>query len=439
MAQTSRLAAAGAMQAAIESIYAYDTNGNVVGLSGYPVVSTGYIKAGAIGDSTVAGVLQSVDGITVQVGNNYTSVGAPQSIGYERGANTAWLTHLCLLSNGRLVNNHNGGVSGDTSAGCLSRLAYEISQAPNIMFMQMGIRNDINSYVPTETSKANVITAITQVKKAGILPILVCCLPDNTSAIGTAIRAWNEWLKWYGFTNNIMVIDPFSAVTDVTSATCNWLAIYSGDGVHPNGLGSQVVAQYMLKQLVSAGIIQTIPDATSFHRLANTDLGFGIKTSDNLLFNPLFRQNTGAVTGTSWTNIGTNSPSINVTPGTGVLGYSQVITFAATNTLSRFDQQITTVVGKRYAFSGLFKTSGMVSTGTVYNIGVIAGVGAPTNNAMVIQSASGIDYTNFTPFYIEFIAKSTATRVAPFTLPTTASGNCTLECAMLRFVCITDL
>jgi len=399
-------------------------------------MSAGWILAGAIGDSTTAGGLQSSIGTTVQVGNDYTATYPPQAIGGERGGSASWFTHLCLLSGGRIIANHNGGVASDTSQGCLNRLDYEISQSPSVLFMQMGITNDIQGGVATSTSKANVATAVQRVRAAGIQPVLVTVYPHNTSAFGIAARAWNEWLKYYGQQNRIPVLDTFQAVVDPASTTGNWLAAYTSDGTHATVIGAQVAGASALAQLVLHGIVPPSTDPTKFPRLANAQFGgTALEAPGQLIKNGIFKVDGNADgIADSWAAV-VGTKTINTSPGAGIIGNSQKIDITTGQT-GKLEQDVTVVENRRYAFTGLFKTSGCQAGGVTYSIGSALTFGSPQRQHIVAQNMLGVDYTNWTPFYFEFVTQPGATlcRVSMYTMPIAATGNCSFEFAMARMI-----
>lgn len=409
--------------------------------AGIPLPIGSSIRVGALGDSTVAGSLQSSTGVTVQVGNAYTADYAPQAVGGERGGSVAWLTYLCLQSAGRMVLNHNGGVASDTSAGCLARLTYELQQLPDLMFLQMGITNDINGSVATAISKANMATAIAACQAAGVKPVLVCAYPNNTAVHGVKIRAWNEWLKHYGFVRRIPVLDLYTPVVDPASTAGNWLAANTSDGVHATCIGAQKAATSALAQLEQMGVITGLADATKFPRLGNTQFGGNAaEAPGNLLKNPLFYVD-GNADGLAdgWT-CAAGTKTINATPGAGVVGYSQIVSVTATQQPA-LQQDVAITAGNRYAFCGLFRTTGCEAGNVIYSIGSCLTFGAPQRQHMAGQNFQGVDFASWTPFYIEFVPQAAATlaRAIPLTLPSGAAASATFEFAMMRLVELTAL
>lgn len=421
--------------------FSVDASGNVQGIAGVSFARYGSIKVGALGDSTVAGGLQSADGVTVQVSNAGTYLYPPSSVGFERGGAVSWLTHLCLQSNGRLILNHNGGVASDTSAGCLARLDYEISQAPQLLFMQMGMTNDIQGGIPAATSKANMQTAVVRVRAAGIQPVLVTCYPNSNATFNAAVRAWNEWVKFYGFANGIPVMDIYAAVVDPASTTGGWLAANTSDGVHATAIGASRAAQVGLAQLAAMGVIGgTLPSASAFSRLASNTLGVGARETANLLAAPLFNLGNTSGVATGWSFSGTGTCSINTAPGNGVIGSSQLITVTAGQKPS-LAQDVAVVAGNRYAFACLFRTTGCAAGGVTYSIGTLNTFGAPQQQVIAAQNLLGVDFTGWTLIYIESVAQAGATlmRVNPLSLPVNATGDCTFEFAMPRLVNLSAL
>ena len=415
-------------------------SGSFGGAAGIDAVHA-HIRVGALGDSTVAGGLQNSVGTTVQVGNAYTDTYAPQAVGGERGGSSSWLTFLCMHSNGSLILNHNGGVASDDSAGCISRLDYEISQAPDLMFLQMGITNDINNLVAFATSKANVQSAVSRCLLAGIKPVLVTGYPNNTALKGVKIRAWNEWLKSYGFSAGIPVVDIYTPVVDPANTAGNWLAANTTDGVHATGLGAQIAARSVLDQLVLAGVVPPTTDATKFPRLGNASFGgTTLEAPGQLLKNPLFYVDANADgLADSWAcAVGTKT--ITTAPGAGIVGYAQKVSVVA-GQAPVLSQDVTAVAGRRYAYAGLFRTTGCQAGNLQYSIGAALTFGSPQRQHMAGQNFLGVDFADWTPFYLEFVPQAGATiiRTIPLTLPVGAAASATFEFAMLRLTDLTAL
>lgn len=400
-----------------------------------------HIRVGAVGDSTVAGGLQNSVGIVVQLGNAYSDTYAPQAIGGERGGPTSWFTHLCLLSGGRLISNHNGGVASDDSAGCLARLDYEIAQSPNMLLLQMGITNDIQGAVAVSVSKAAMIEAVGKCRANNIQPVLVTCYPNNTAAYGVSVRKWNEWLLYYGLANGIPVLNLYTAVVDPASTAGNWLAANTSDGVHATCIGAQTAGSSALGQLVSQGLIPGTVDQTKFPRLGNAHFGgTANEAPGQLIKNPLFISDSNADgLADSWT-CAAGTKSIITSPGAGVVGYAQRVSVVATQQPT-MQQDITIIEGRRYSFSGLFRTTGCEAGGITYTIGSALTFGSPQRSHQVGHDFVGVDFLDWTPFYIEFVAQTGATllRPIPLQMAIASVGSATFDFAMMRVADLTAL
>jgi lysophospholipase L1-like esterase len=91
-----------------------------------------------------------------------------------------------------------------------------------------------NIFSMTELAKANQIKVIL----CSVLPAYDFSWKPNQNPTGKVV-ALNEMIKNYADANGILYLDYFSAMKDEHNGL---KTAYSGDGVHPNKLGYQIMA-----------------------------------------------------------------------------------------------------------------------------------------------------------------------------------------------------
>jgi lysophospholipase L1-like esterase len=142
----------------------------------------------------------------------------------------------------------NRGISGQTTPQMLIRFRADvIALKPAVVVVLAGI-NDIagNTGPATLDMIANNIFSMAELAKANNIKVILCSVlpaydfswkPNQNPA--EKVVALNKMIKNYADANGILYLDYFSAMKDEH----NGLKIaYSGDGVHPNKLGYQIMA-----------------------------------------------------------------------------------------------------------------------------------------------------------------------------------------------------
>jgi lysophospholipase L1-like esterase len=142
----------------------------------------------------------------------------------------------------------NRGISGQTTPQMLIRFRADvIALKPAIVVILAGI-NDIagNTGPATLDMIANNIFSMAELAKANNIKVILCSVlpaydfswkPNQNPA--EKVVALNKMIKNYADANGILYLDYFSAMKDERNGL---KTAYSGDGVHPNKLGYQVMA-----------------------------------------------------------------------------------------------------------------------------------------------------------------------------------------------------
>ena len=155
----------------------------------------------------------------------------------------------------------NAGVSGDTSAGGLSRLDWALAGDVRVLVVALG-GNDGLRGLPPEQLKENLAQIISRTQKRGIKVILAGMeAPPNYGQEYTAAfrKTYQDLAKKYR-----VALIPF-LLEGVAGAP----ALNQGDGIHPNERGAEIVANdgfdQSIQLLLTGRADATINDSLSFY------------------------------------------------------------------------------------------------------------------------------------------------------------------------------
>ena len=143
----------------------------------------------------------------------------------------------------------NAGVSGDTTAGGRSRLAWSLASRPGAIIVALGANDGLRGLAPKQTA-ANLDAILTAAKKAG-LPVLLAGMrapPNLGQEYGDAFNAVFPRLA----TKHGALLYPFLLDGVVARPDLN-----QDDGIHPNSKGVAVIVgkllPFVLKLVERAG------------------------------------------------------------------------------------------------------------------------------------------------------------------------------------------
>lgn len=158
------------------------------------------------------------------------------------GMTRPWVSTLAdLLGPNWEVENY--GVGGDTTADALARWRGPVRVLPSdvvhaglgALIVFVGI-NDVNLGIDSEVSVQNLQAIFDEARSSGLVLIPVTLFPDNQWVFPGRLAAWtriNQFVRSYGRTNGIAVIDTAPAFTDLHDGMDpRW-----GDGLHLNDAG----------------------------------------------------------------------------------------------------------------------------------------------------------------------------------------------------------
>ena len=174
--------------------------------------------------------------------------------GYGISQGKDWPSHL---------RNHfpviNAGISGDTTAGMLSRFhPMVINENPSHVII-MGGTNDCSFNLPVDTIISNIMAMTKMARHHGIVSIIglpTKCFVDmdvdfndlfiSYQAFAERLESYRMKLKKMSELKDLMVIDFSYGLTK---------AHYLDDGVHPNEAGHQLMYKNVVNNLMEQNII----------------------------------------------------------------------------------------------------------------------------------------------------------------------------------------
>lgn len=145
------------------------------------------------------------------------------------------------------------GTSGIGSAQMLLNTPAMLAYGVGAVHIQIGT-NDAGSGVTVGAYAANV-TAIIALCKAKGAAVTIGLVPPRGSSVSTAnqllLNAYNTWIRVYAPTLGATVADTYTPLVDTTTGLMA-ASIDSGDGVHPNDLGHNLMACAVAKAMQKA-------------------------------------------------------------------------------------------------------------------------------------------------------------------------------------------
>lgn len=131
----------------------------------------------------------------------------------------------------------NGGVSGSTSAGALSRLQWYDKIRPSVLFLALGANDGLRGLTIEELEK-NLAEVIVNAQKRGMRIILAGMeLPPNYGEeyTGNFRRVYQQLADRYNLTLIPFLLEGVGGVVEMNQA----------DGIHPNTAGHRQIAAHV--------------------------------------------------------------------------------------------------------------------------------------------------------------------------------------------------
>jgi len=174
---------------------------------------------------------------------NIVAFGDSLTAGYGLAANEAFPVQLqrALDAKGLAVNVVNAGVSGDTSAGGLSRLDWSVPDGTDAVILELGANDALRGFDPEITRKA-LDTMLRRLKERKIA-VLLCGMvaPPNLGA--EYGRAFNSIYPDLAAQTGA-ILYPFFLAGVAADPKLN-----QRDGLHPTAAGVAVIVERILPQV----------------------------------------------------------------------------------------------------------------------------------------------------------------------------------------------
>ena len=149
-----------------------------------------------------------------------------------------------LAENGQDVTIINASVSGDTTAGGVSRLTWSLADNPDLVILALG-GNDILRAINPASTRANMETMLQTFDREGI-PVLVAGMVAPKSLGPAYVAAFDpiypELADQYDAAYYPFLLDGVAGVP----------ALNQNDGIHPNGKGVALMVERMLPVVLEA-------------------------------------------------------------------------------------------------------------------------------------------------------------------------------------------
>jgi len=178
-----------------------------------------------------------------------TFLGDSLTAGYQLKQSAAFPQQFENIVSSKNIRILNRGISGDTTYSLLNRLEFSLQPTPDVVFLAIGANDGLRG-MPIDSMKENIHLIIKHCKNKQIDVILAgITLPDNYSEdyISDFESTFNEIAK-----KEAIPFMPF-LLKDVAAIPTLNLA----DGIHPNELGHQIIAQNLTLFLKEEGLISS--------------------------------------------------------------------------------------------------------------------------------------------------------------------------------------
>jgi acyl-CoA thioesterase-1 len=167
--------------------------------------------------------------------------------GLKQGEGFADQLQAAFRKMGRPVTVINGGVSGDTSAGGLSRIDWALGDQPNVVIVELGA-NDMLRGVDPASTKANLAAIIDKAKASGA-KVLLCGMKAQRNLGSDYVTQFDAIYPDLAKQEGIALY-PFFMDGIIQPDGSADRALLQGDGMHPTQAGAALIVQRMMPVLL---------------------------------------------------------------------------------------------------------------------------------------------------------------------------------------------
>ena len=146
-----------------------------------------------------------------------------------------------LAANGTDATVINAGVSGDTSAGGLSRVDWSLTDEVGAMIVTLG-GNDLLRGLPPASTRANIDTILTKAQ-ARSLPVLLISMKAPLNFGPEYKTEFDSLYPDLATTYGALYLDNFFAPLGDPGDQAAVSALMQADGIHPNAEGVKLIVQ----------------------------------------------------------------------------------------------------------------------------------------------------------------------------------------------------
>ena len=211
----------------------------------------------AFGDSITQGLKRDSEGTI------YAIVSPPNgertSDGYEPDLENEFSDHT---SHEALV--YNWGYWGERSYQGVNRIDSVLDSRVADFILIMEGANDLYEGVSAATTKANLQIMIEKSRLKNTLPIIATITPNTARYDGDLIPvSYNPAIKDLAVETEVALSDQYEALV------VDWTGYNSGDNLHLNDVGEQVVARTWFETILDNGLISPNPETISIVPILN--------------------------------------------------------------------------------------------------------------------------------------------------------------------------
>ena len=172
--------------------------------------------------------------------------------GYGLPADDGFVPQLqgWLQENGLEVEVINAGVSGDTTAGGLSRMDWTLSEPVDAMLVTLG-GNDLLRGLSPAASRENLEAILTRLEREGIPAMLIGLPAPGNYGPEFKLAFERMYIDLAGQFDLPLVENFMAPMTEKAEAGVSFNDLMQDDHIHPNAEGVKLIVEYLGPQVLS--------------------------------------------------------------------------------------------------------------------------------------------------------------------------------------------